>query len=104
MLALARALAVPPKLIIADEVSLGLAPLIVDAVFETLKRVRDEGTTVILIEQFVHRALSLADRCAIMHQGSVAWVGAAADAQPHLLDHYYVGPTAPDGRASTEPV
>jgi branched-chain amino acid transport system ATP-binding protein len=60
MLALARALAVPPRLIIADEMSLGLAPLIVDFVFENIERASQTGVTIVLIEQFIHRALSLA--------------------------------------------
>src|SRR5437764_165259 len=57
MLALARALAVDPKLVIADEMSLGLAPLVVDTVFEGIVRARNSGITVLLIEQFIHRAL-----------------------------------------------
>jgi branched-chain amino acid transport system ATP-binding protein len=57
MLALARALAVPPKLIIADEMSLGLAPLVVDFVFENIARAAST-VTIVLIEQFIHRALS----------------------------------------------
>ena len=53
MLALSRVLAEPPQLLIADEMSLGLAPLMVDLVFESLAKIRDEGVTVLLIEQFV---------------------------------------------------
>ncbi|HEY6427141.1 MAG TPA: ABC transporter ATP-binding protein, partial [Acidimicrobiales bacterium] len=66
MLALARALVVRPKLIIADEMSLGLAPLLAETVFEGLEEARRMGVTVVLIEQFVHRALALADRCVIL--------------------------------------
>ena len=77
MLALARALAVPPKLIIADEMSLGLAPLVVDFVFESIERASETGVTIVLIEQFIHRALGLADQCVILKQGSVAWTGPA---------------------------
>ena len=61
MLALARALAVPPKLIIADEMSLGLAPLVVDFVFENIERASETGVTIVLIEQFIHRALGLGE-------------------------------------------
>jgi branched-chain amino acid transport system ATP-binding protein len=88
MLALGRALAITPKLIIADEMSLGLAPLIVDFVFETIDQASKAGLTIVLIEQFVHRALSLADHCVILRQGSVAWSGAAADAREEVLDRY----------------
>jgi branched-chain amino acid transport system ATP-binding protein len=88
MLALARALAVDPKLVIADEMSLGLAPLVVDTVFEGLIRARKAGITVLLIEQFIHRALELADQCMILSRGHVGWTGAAADAGPEVLDRY----------------
>jgi branched-chain amino acid transport system ATP-binding protein len=88
MLALARALAVKPKLVIADEMSLGLAPLVVDAVFDGLDKARASGVTVLLIEQFVHRALELADHCVILSRGEVGWHGPAASAGPEILDRY----------------
>jgi branched-chain amino acid transport system ATP-binding protein len=88
MLALARALAVPPRLIIADEMSLGLAPLIVDFVFENIERASQTGVTIVLIEQFIHRALALASECVILRQGSVAWTGPANQAQQEVLDRY----------------
>jgi len=81
MLALARALAVPPKLIIADEMSLGLAPLVVDMVFENIQRAAETGVTIVLIEQFIHRALALADQCVILTRGNVAWSGPAQRAE-----------------------
>ena len=62
MLALARAFAVSPKLIIADELSLALAPLITESVFESLEVARRSGITIVLSEQFVHRALSMAGK------------------------------------------
>jgi branched-chain amino acid transport system ATP-binding protein len=93
MLALARALAVPPKLIIADEMSLGLAPLVVDFVFESIERAAQTGVTIVLIEQFVHRALALASQCVILKQGSVAWTGPAGNARQEVLDRY-LGETA----------
>jgi branched-chain amino acid transport system ATP-binding protein len=93
MLALARALAVPPRLIIADEMSLGLAPLIVDFVFQNLQRAAESGVTIVLIEQFVHRALALADQCVILRQGAVAWAGPAGQARQEVLDRY-LGETA----------
>ena len=82
MLALARALAVPPKLIIADEMSLGLAPLVVDFVFENIERASQTGVTIVLIEQFIHRALGLASQCVILKQGSVAWTGPSDERPP----------------------
>jgi len=88
MLALARALAVPPKVIIADEMSLGLAPLVVDFVFESIERANETGVTVVLIEQFIHRALGLASQCVILKQGSVAWTGPSENARQEVLDRY----------------
>ena len=75
MLALARALAVSPKLIIADEMSLGLAPLVAESVFEGLEEARRSGITIVLSEQFVHRALAMADTCVILTRGRVGWSG-----------------------------
>ncbi len=88
MLSLARVLARAPRLLIADEISLGLAPVIVDEVFQGLERAIADGVSVILIEQFVHRALELADTCHIMRRGSVVWSGAASDARAEVLEHY----------------
>jgi branched-chain amino acid transport system ATP-binding protein len=94
MLALARVLAASPTMLIADEMSLGLAPLIVDLVFESLQRARDEGVTVLLIEQFVERALGFADQAVVLRHGLVGWQGPAADAGDELLAEYLGGETA----------
>jgi branched-chain amino acid transport system ATP-binding protein len=88
MLAMARALVVDPKLIIADEMSLGLAPLMVDQVFESLQQARDGGITIVLIEQFIHRALEFADNCVILSRGLVGWSGPASAAGQEVLDRY----------------
>jgi len=94
MLTLARVLAAPPKLLIADEMSLGLAPLMVDLVFESLGKARDEGVTVLLIEQFVERALGFADEAVILRHGLVGWRGHANEAGSELLAEYLGGETA----------
>lgn len=91
MLALARALAVSPRVVIADELSLGLAPKIVDQVFNLLADMKALGTTMIVIEQYAHRALTLADHCTILRRGSVVWEGAPADVGSDLLEHYLGG-------------
>ena len=88
MLALARALAVTPKLIIADEMSLGLAPLVTEDVFNGLDEARKSGITIVLIEQFVHRALGLADHCVILTRGRVGWSGPASEAHQEVIDRY----------------
>ena len=96
MLALARAFAVSPKLIIADELSLGLAPAVTESVFQSLDEARQSGITVVLSEQFVHRALTMDDRCVILTRGRVGWAGPAAEAGQEVLDRYL-------GEAEVEP-
>jgi branched-chain amino acid transport system ATP-binding protein len=88
MLSLARVLAAPPRLLIADEMSLGLAPLLVDLVFEALERARADGVAILLIEQYIERALEFADRAVILRRGRVAWEGTAQDARPGLIAEY----------------
>jgi branched-chain amino acid transport system ATP-binding protein len=88
MLSLARALATAPKLIVADEMSLGLAPRLVDLVFDGLARARDTGVSVIMIEQYVHRALAFADDCLVLQRGQLAWHGPASQAGSEVLSHY----------------
>jgi branched-chain amino acid transport system ATP-binding protein len=95
MLSLARVLTRRPRLLIADEISLGLAPLVVEEVFAGLQRVIELGVSVILIEQFVHRALAIADRCYVLRRGRVVWSGEAAEAGADLLEHY-LGGSNPD--------
>ena len=88
MLSLARVLTRRPRLLIADEISLGLAPLIVEEVFAGLERVIELGVSVILIEQFVHRALAIADQCYVLRRGRVVWSGQAAEGGAALAEHY----------------
>ena len=88
MLSLSRALILNPTLVVADEMSLGLAPLMVDAVFEGLRKARQGGVTILLIEQFVHRALAFADDCVVISRGSSVWSGPAADAKDEVLRRY----------------
>ncbi len=79
MLALARVLVNPPRLLIADELSLGLAPIVVEEVYRTLEKVRDEGAALLLIEQHVKHALALADDVAVLNHGQVTYAGAASE-------------------------
>jgi branched-chain amino acid transport system ATP-binding protein len=88
MLSLARALILSPKLVVADEMSLGLAPKMVDLVFDSLQRARAEGVAVVLIEQFVHRALAVADSCLLLQRGVVGWAGPASEAKEEVLARY----------------
>jgi branched-chain amino acid transport system ATP-binding protein len=88
MLSLARVLATAPKLVIADEMSLGLAPKMVDLVFDGLDRARQSGVTVIMIEQYVHRALAFADQALVLHRGEIAWQGPTSEAHGEVLRAY----------------
>ncbi len=78
MLSLARVMARPPRLLIVDELSLGLAPIVVEEVYGTLAHIREAGTALLIIEQHVHHALEIADEAAILHQGRVAFHGPTA--------------------------
>ena len=66
MLSLARVLVHPPRLLVADELSLGLAPIAIDEVYATLEVVREAGTTLLLIEQYVGHALRIADAVVLL--------------------------------------
>jgi branched-chain amino acid transport system ATP-binding protein len=79
MLAIARALLLNPKLLVLDEPSQGLAPLIVQEVFEVVKSMRQEGISVLLVEQNVRAAVEIADRAYVLDDGRVVFSGAAAD-------------------------
>jgi ABC-type branched-subunit amino acid transport system ATPase component len=79
MLSLARVLVQPPRLLIVDELSLGLAPIIIDEVYATLEKVCQEGTTLLLIEQYVGHALRLAPSVVLLQHGEVVYDGMAGD-------------------------
>jgi len=74
-LAIARALLSRPRLLLLDEPSLGLAPVVIDVVFDTLEELRQEGVTILLVEQTVARAVEFADRAYILRSGRVAHSG-----------------------------
>ena len=74
--------------------SLGLAPMVAEEVFRGLDEARKSGITVVLIEQFVHRALALADSCVILTRGRVGWSGPASEAHDEVIERY-LGEAAP---------
>lgn len=95
-LAIARALICRPKLLLVDEPSLGLAPLFADRVFETLKRLREEGVTLLVVEQSAKRALDLADRTYLLRSGRLILEGpSAALASNPEFEHAYFGGARP---------
>lgn len=93
MLSLARVLADPPRLLIADELSLGLAPMVVNEVYRVLARIRDAGTTLLLVEQQVTRALELADEVVLLSKGAVQYDG-PADGLGDLAEELLTGEPA----------
>ena len=90
MLAIGRGMMARPKLMMFDEPSLGLAPVIVSLVMDTIKKLNQEGTTVMLIEQNAKKALSISDRAYIMQTGEIVRCGAAAEllADENLSEMY----------------
>lgn len=101
MLSLARAIITRPKLLMVDELSLGLAPRLVAQLFDTLNKIRHDGTTILLVEQYVRYALRLADIVVILHKGKVAFIGEPGElAHEGKLVEAYLGGT----QASTVPV
>ena len=91
MLSMARVLVESPRILVADELSLGLAPIVVDRVYEVLTRLRGEGIALLIVEQQVRHALELCDRVVLLRHGAVAWEGPAADAagrvEREVFDH-----------------
>ena len=81
MLTLARALARPTDLLLADELSLGLAPQIVGRLLRAVRAAADSGVGALLVEQHVHRVLEIADRVYLLHQGQIQFNGTAAEAR-----------------------
>jgi branched-chain amino acid transport system ATP-binding protein len=80
MLTLARAMVLEPRLLIADELSLGLAPIVTDEVYEVLGTILGTGTALLVIEQHTQHALSIAHRAVVLERGSITFAGSCADA------------------------
>ncbi len=79
MLAMGRALMSKPKLLMLDEPSMGLAPILVEQIFDIIKELHEAGTTILLVEQNAQMALSIADRAYVLGTGMITMSGAAAD-------------------------
>ena len=90
MVAIGRALMARPRIVLFDEPSLGLAPTIVDDMFEIIARVRGEGAAVLLVEQNVLKALGIADRAYVLEQGRIVSAGLPDELlkQPHIREAY----------------
>lgn len=91
MLALARAFVSNPKMVVVDEASLGLAPLVVDRIFDTLRRIVETGTSLLLVEQYIARALDLADTVYLLNRGQIVFSGASEELRGHDVFERYLG-------------
>ena len=93
MLAVARALMARPKLLLLDEPSMGLAPVLVDLIFDTIARIREQGTTVLLVEQNALAALRVADRAYVLESGTLKLAGPATELakDPEIVKAYLGG-------------
>ena len=90
MLAVARALMAKPKLLLMDEPSMGLAPILVEEIFDIIQEIRQQGVTILLVEQNAHMALSVADRGYVLETGTVELEGTAKElaANPRVREAY----------------
>jgi branched-chain amino acid transport system ATP-binding protein len=90
MVAIGRGIMAKPKLLMLDEPSLGLAPILIKSIFETVRKIADQGTTVLLVEQDVKHSLSLSDRGYVLEHGRIAMEGSAKELleNPHIKTAY----------------
>jgi len=91
MLAMSRALVADPGVLLLDEISMGLAPLIVAELYEVVRSLADEGISILLVEQFARTALAVADYAAVMTQGRIAMVGQPGDVADFVSEAYLGG-------------
>lgn len=92
MLAISRGLMSKPKILLLDEPSLGLAPLIVNQVYEVIKKIRDSGITILLVEQNARKALSISDRAYVLENGEIRTMGTGSELlNSDLVKKAYLG-------------
>jgi branched-chain amino acid transport system ATP-binding protein len=94
MLAVARALVTDPRVVLADELSVGLAPVVIDEIFEAVDVLRRAGVSLLIVEQYVDRVLAVADYVYVLHKGRVAFVGEPAQCRAEDIFHRYLGSVA----------
>lgn len=117
ILSLAKVLVAPPRLLVADEISLGLAPVMMDAIYDGLRRINAAGTALLIVEQQVDRVLAISSSAVVLEHGSVAYDGPADEALAAVEsvlasrgEHAVAGMSgrgwlggAPDGQTGTPP-
>jgi branched-chain amino acid transport system ATP-binding protein len=94
MLALARALVTEPEIVLADELSVGLAPVVVDEIFEAVTTMRTQGRAILIVEQYVDRAIAVADYVYILKKGEIAFVGEPQQCATGAVFEQYLGGAA----------
>jgi branched-chain amino acid transport system ATP-binding protein len=91
MLSLARALASEPALLLLDELSMGLAPLIVESLYDSVAEIASQGVSILVVEQFAHSALRVSDYAAVMHGGRIIETGEPGEIESRLNELYFGG-------------
>lgn len=92
MLAIGRALMAQPRILLLDEPSMGLAPILVDAIFDTIQRINREGTTILLVEQNALMAFQIAGRGYVLQTGQMVMQGETKDLQNNgMIQNLYLG-------------
>jgi branched-chain amino acid transport system ATP-binding protein len=103
MLALARSYLSSPKVVLLDEVSMGLAPKIVDEIFTSLQRLAATGVALLLVEQYVNRALEMADQVVLLDRGQVEFDGPPSELEQDAVLRGYLGVDLETDKAATSP-
>jgi branched-chain amino acid transport system ATP-binding protein len=91
MLALSRAFLTEPQIVLADEMSLGLAPLVVDTIFAGLTQLSTKGVALVIVEQYAQKVLAASDRAYLMTRGSMQWSGPASEVEADVVGSAYLG-------------
>jgi branched-chain amino acid transport system ATP-binding protein len=96
MLAVARAYVTNPKVILLDEVSMGLAPLVIEEMFSVLGTLAQTGVSMLIVEQYINRAMAMADSVVLLNKGSVTYQGPPANLDEEVVLHGYFGAAKKD--------
>ena len=94
MLSMARAMSTDPKVLLLDELSMGLAPLVVETLYEVVRTIAAEGLSILIVEQFAHEVLGVATTASIMLNGRIEMTGTPADVSAALAPAYLGGSIA----------
>jgi branched-chain amino acid transport system ATP-binding protein len=91
MLALSRAYLARPDILLVDELSMGLAPVAIDSIFASVRQIVATGVSLIMVEQYIHRAIEIADAIYLMSQGQVKWSGDQSEITDQTISEVYFG-------------